>query len=242
MFTHYRTQGLILKKVDKGETDRIFNFYTKDFGRVELLARAERKITSKLRAGLELFYLSEIAFIQGKIGKTLTDTVLINNFPNLRRNLKKLRIAYRVAELSEKFIKAEEKDEKIWQLLNETFEQLNKKYKTEAMGQKVYYCFFWNLFSILGYCPELYHCSLCQKKLGPEKIFFSAKEGGLLCNQCKLSADAVNKIEANVVKLIRILIEKNWQFLEKLKIEKKDLKGLKEISNCYLSEILEQSE
>ena len=65
MFTHYRTKGIILQKTDRGETDRLFTFYTKDFGKLDLLARAERKITSKLRGGLELFYLSEVEFIQG---------------------------------------------------------------------------------------------------------------------------------------------------------------------------------
>jgi len=60
MFTHYRTQGFILKKADAGEADRLFTVYTKDFGKLELLARAVRKIKSKLRAGLEIFYLSEM--------------------------------------------------------------------------------------------------------------------------------------------------------------------------------------
>ncbi len=69
MFTRYRTQGIILGKVDRGESDRLFTIYTKDYGIINLLARSERKIKSKLRSGLELFYLSEIEFIQGKAQK-----------------------------------------------------------------------------------------------------------------------------------------------------------------------------
>ena len=59
MFTHYRTQGLIIKKINYREADRIFIIYTQDFGKLKVLARAERKIKSKLRAGLKLFYLSK---------------------------------------------------------------------------------------------------------------------------------------------------------------------------------------
>jgi len=44
MFTYYRAQGFILKKEDRGEADRIFTIYTKDFGKLELLAKAVRKI------------------------------------------------------------------------------------------------------------------------------------------------------------------------------------------------------
>jgi hypothetical protein len=65
MATHYRTQGIILKTQDVGEADRVFTVFTKQFGKLRLRAVSERKITSKLRGGLELFYLSDIEFIQG---------------------------------------------------------------------------------------------------------------------------------------------------------------------------------
>lgn len=250
MFTHYRTQGFILKKTDRGEADRIFTIYTKDFGKLELLAKAERKIKSKLRGGLELFYLSDIEFIQGKTHKTLTDAILINNFKNLKKNLKRLKIAYQISEVLDDLVKGQEPDEEIWQLLNETFERLDKLKIACPIGSPqtflrgkleiIYYYFFWVFLSILGYQPELYYCSLCQKKLTPEKIFFSPREGGLICGQCKDSVKQAEQVDADTAKIIRILIKKDWPILEKLKIEVKDLKQLSMVSNYYLSEILEQ--
>ena len=63
MVVYYRTQGIILRKQDADEADRVFTIFTKDFGKLKLRAVSERKITSKLRGGLELFYLSEMEFI-----------------------------------------------------------------------------------------------------------------------------------------------------------------------------------
>ena len=253
MFTHYKTQGFILKKVNRGESDRLFTIFTKDFGKLELLARAERKIKSKLRAGLELFYLSEVEFIQGKAHKTLTDAILISNFQNLRKDLKKLAIAYKIADLLDNLVKGEESDPKIWNLLSEVFERLNNweakmissssspSLSAEARKLKiVYYYFLWNLLSVLGYQLELYNCSLCQKEITPEKIFFSPKEGGLICQNCKTAIKTVKEINANTVKIIRILLKKEWSILKKLKVEDEDWNNLKEISNYYLSEILNQ--
>ena len=88
MFVHHRTSGFILKKVDRKETDQLLTIYTKDFGKLEILAKAIRKISSKLKSGAEIFYLSEIEFIQGKTRKTLTDAILIEKFENLRKDLK----------------------------------------------------------------------------------------------------------------------------------------------------------
>lgn len=245
MFTHYRTHGFILKKIDRGESDRLFTIFTKDFGKLELLAKAERKIKSKLRAGLELFYLSEIEFIQGKTNKTLTDVILINNFKNLRGDLKKLKITYKISETLDNLIKGQEPDQKIWQLLNESFKILDNwtppiSRPIENSLKIVYYYFLWNFLSILGYQLEFYNCSLCQKKIIPEEIFFSPKEGGLICQNCKTVTKTVKEVNVNTVKIIRVLLKEEWSTLKKIKVEDKDWENLKEISNYYLSEILNQ--
>lgn len=242
MFTHYRTQGFVLKKIDRGEADRIFTIYTEDFGKLELLAKAERKIKSKLRGGLELFYLTEIEFIQGKAHKTLTDAVLINSFKNLKKDLKRLRIAFKISETLDNLVKGQEPDKEIWRLLLETFNKLNTRYKLQATSYKIYYFFLWNLLSVLGYQVELYHCAFCQKKISPENIYFSLKEGGLICGSCQKKVKKAKPIQVNTIKIIRILLKKDWPILEKLKLEIKDLKQLGEISNYYLAEVLREIE
>ena len=242
MFTHYRTQGFILKKTDRGEADRIFTIYTKDFGKLEILAKAERKIKSKLKGGLELFYLSEIEFVQGRTHKTLTDAILIENFPNLRKDPEKLPIAYGISEVLDSLIKGQEPDEKIWHLLNETFNKLNNSQLPTANYQLLYYYFLWNLLSISGYQPELYNCSLCEKNLLPEKLYFNPKEGGIICHDCFKKVKLVEEVKPDVVKILRIILEKNWATLSKLKIEGKYLKGLASVSKDYLSFIVDEAE
>ena len=76
-----------MKKEDRGESDRFFTVYTKEFGKLDILGKSIRKISSKLRAGMGLFSLSEIEFIQGKALKTLTDAILNEEFRNLNKNL-----------------------------------------------------------------------------------------------------------------------------------------------------------
>jgi DNA repair protein RecO (recombination protein O) len=241
MFTHYRTQGLILEKTDQGETDRIFTVFTKDFGKLDLLAKAERKTASKLKGALENFYLSEVEFIQGKAYKTLTDAILIDDFKNLRKDLKKLQITHKISELFDNLIKGEEPDSQIWQLLTETFNTLNTCNLKPKIYSLIYYYFLWNFLSILGYQPEFYQCSVCQGKITPESIFFSPQEGGLICARCTISVKSAKQIDENTVKIIRLMLKKDLPTLKKLKIEDETLKQLSLISNFYLSETLEQT-
>lgn len=252
MFIHYRSLGLILKKEDRGETDQLFTIYTKNFGKLEILGKAVRKISSKLKPGAEVFYLSEIEFIQGKAYKTLTDTILIDKFENLRKDynpptassrsagpLKRLRVANKISEILDNLIKGQERDEKIWQLLIEIFIKLNSPSLIADHLLLIYYYFLWNILSILGYHPELYNCAICQKKITPEKIYFSLKEGGIICQNCFKKDQNTKEVKPEIVKILRIILKKNWKLLFKIKIEPEYLKSLRLISENYLSSIFE---
>jgi len=160
MAIHYRTKAIILKKQDQGEADRIFTMYTEKFGKLDFRAVSERKINSKLRGGLELFYLSDIEFIQGKFQKTLVDASALESYKGLRSDLVRLQIAFRMGELLDRIIKGQEPDENIWNLLNEVFEILNQNQLPVATYKLVPYYFLWNLLSYCGYRPLLDHPEL----------------------------------------------------------------------------------
>lgn len=207
MFVHYRARGFVLKKEQRGEADLLFTVYTKDFGKIDVLGKAIRKISSKLRPGAEIFCLSEIEFVQGKVYKTLTDAILIKKFTNIRTNLKKLRIAYKISEILDDLVKEQESDDRIWWLLKEVFGKLDN-WKNEESLEIINYYFFWNLASLLGYQPELKSDSVCGKK-----------------------------IDADIAKILKIIIKKNWQVLTRIKITSSHLRLLKNISQWYNKEV-----
>ncbi|MBI2624880.1 MAG: DNA repair protein RecO [Candidatus Nealsonbacteria bacterium] len=232
MFTHYRVQGLVLDKEDRGEADRLFTIFTRDFGRLDLFAKAERKIASKLRSGLELFYLSELEFIQGKSHKTITDAILLNKFDFLRKNPERLAAAYRITELLDRFIRDPDHDPIIFDLTRKVFDILNNPKQKIAI---IYHYFFWNFISALGYKPELYNCLICQKIISQNNLYFSPKEGGVICGNCRNKAENAKTINPDVVKILRVILAKDWDFLSKLKIEKEYQNALSMVSRSYFN-------
>ncbi len=217
---HYRTKGIILKKEDRGEADQLFTVFTEKFGKLEVLGRAIRKITSKLRSGAELFYLSEIEFIQGKSYKTLTDAILIEKFQP----------AFQMAEALDCLVGREQKDDEIWRLLLEVFSK-------EELPLTFHY-FFWKLLDILGYKPELFNCACCHKKLLPETLFFSPEDGGVICWQCNKDKE-VKGILVDTIKALRLLLSEPIMIIDKLKLDKATEQNLQEISQFYLSHLKE---
>lgn len=254
MAIHYRTQGIVFKKNDFGEADRFYSLFTKDFGRLEILAKAVRRMKAKLRSPLELFNLSEIEFIQGRKYKTLTDALVIESFPDIKKDLGKLKVAFEISIALDKLLKGEEKDENIWELLNETFKRLNKvairlqpvhhpsslrlgpNWKLEI----VYYYFFWNFLAFLGYKFEVQKCANCQKIISLPKIYFSFPEGGIICLACSRKNKERIEIDLNTLKLLRLIFQKDWSILMRLKISSQNLNNLKIISQQYLTFIENQ--
>jgi len=254
-FTHYRSQGIFLKKEDRGEADQLFTIFTKDYGKLEILGRAIRKIKSKLRSGADTFLLSEVEFIQGKTYKTLTDAVLIDKFKNLRETPQKLKIAYKVADTLDSLTAPEEEDEKIWQLVLATFRRLNDLRFTIDDLWLAYHFFLWNLFSLLGFQPELYSCPVCEKKLLPETFWFLPQEGGVVCWRCfkKLKKEPAyaeatagkekklaKEIGVDTVKILRLFLSEDWQILPRIKITEDSKRNLREISELYLYYLKEE--
>ena len=233
MFVKQRCLGFFFKKEDFGESSRVFSLLTREFGRVEILAKGIRKISSKLKSATEIFYLSEIEFVQGKIFKTLTDAVSIEKFKNLRRNLKRLATAYKISEILDLFLK-EGREPKCWNLLKEVFEGLDRENLKPEQENLIYQYFFWNFVSLLGYKPEISECVVCRKKLKPEKNFFSSLEGGIVCPNCFKKEMKGKAIGFQELKVLRLIFEKDLGFLLKVKIKKEWLSFLRSISEEYI--------
>jgi len=235
MFVRYKTLGIILIEEDRKEADKLFTVFTKDFGKLRILGKGIRKIKSKLRAGTQPFYLSEIEFIQGKTYKTLTDAVRIENFKNLRKDSNKLKFAYKIAENINVLVKGKERDEELWELVMTIFRRLDKCSSSDLSCFFIYYYFLWNFLSCLGYKPELDCCAFCQKRLSPENLYFNSEQGGIICNNCFKELKIGKKISSEFVKIIKLLLAGDLKILSSLKIDSKDKKDLEKVSEIYLS-------
>ncbi|HUD05587.1 MAG TPA: DNA repair protein RecO [Candidatus Saccharimonadales bacterium] len=91
----HNTQGVILRRTNYGEADRIISFITSEFGKQSLIAKGVRKSKSKLAGGIEFFSVSDISFIEGKhsLG-TLISTRLIKHYHNIVKDIDRTMLGY----------------------------------------------------------------------------------------------------------------------------------------------------
>ena len=230
MTLKYRTKGFIFKKEERGESDRVFSVFTDDFGRLDIFAKAIRKAPSKLRGGIDIFFMSEVEFIQGKNKKTLTDAVVIKKFNTIPQNVEKFKVASGIGGILDNFLRGEEKDKDIFNLLDEVFIRLNDESLKVKKYFLVYHYFLWNMLSLLGYRSEVHKCAGCSEGLTPQDVYFSAKEGGIICKRCLGKDKFAQRVNTDIVKILRVILSKDWQTLSKLIIESSSQKLLSDVS------------
>jgi len=232
----YSTEGIVIKEIDYREADRFFTIFTKDFGKIKVFGKGIRKIKAKLRGGLQVFNHIYLEFIQGKYFFTATEAVCKDSFLPIKKNEEKLKTALFLSDIIDGLIK-EEKDERIWFLILEIFKKIEDP---EFFGEKLeifIFCFEWELFDMLGYHPELYKCVNCRERLKEGDLSFSVINGGVLCPQCKGKDKGAILISVDNLKILRLILGKRKEILQKLKINKKN-DQLKLITQRYGENIL----
>ncbi len=62
----YQTDGIILHRTDFGEADRLLTVFTPRLGRLRLLAKGARKLTSRKAGHIELFTYVHLLVARGR--------------------------------------------------------------------------------------------------------------------------------------------------------------------------------
>lgn len=88
-----RTQAIILRRTNYGESDRILNLLTPE-GKISALAKSVRKEKSRLAGGIELFSVSDVVIHQGRSNLgTLTSAKMLRFYGNILLELPRLEFA-----------------------------------------------------------------------------------------------------------------------------------------------------
>lgn len=211
--TMFKTSGFALRKMDYREYDRIYTVYTSDFGKISLLARGARRIKSKLAPHLEGLNEVRLNFAKGKIFNHLSGANVVGVNKGLLKDGEKIAFISDCFYLLDRFIKPEEGDVRIYDLMKEVFgaiANIPSVIPSEAAAEprdltppnretgdispraplgrndmiKIKVYFFWRLADLLGYRPQLDECVLCGSIIiGSSK--FNITENIVICGKCR---------------------------------------------------------
>lgn len=180
-----RTQGLVIRVSDWSETSRLATIWTRDFGKLRVLAKGGRRLKSNFEIALDLLNWCSIVVIRKSPGAMdlLIEAQVLEGFPELRRQLPALYAGYYLAEL---LGEGTMDDDPHPNLLDEAVGALRDFGEAgERLGLRVA-SFELALLSELGYRPRLTHCVDCGRSIEPaEGLYYHPVAGGMICPGCR---------------------------------------------------------
>ena len=168
--SEYLTKAFVLNFKITKENDKIYNLFTENFGRLNVVAPGSLKILSRLSGHLEIGNLLKVKIVE-KNALTIVDALTLKNFLLFSsQNNKFLSQALMVANILKTITPLGVPDWRIWNLLLNFFKTQNVNFK--------------ELLSFLGYDVKNGRCALCGKKTA---FVFDLYDQNFLCEDCSLN-------------------------------------------------------
>lgn len=120
-----KTEGVVLKRSNFGEAGRLLTVITPYKGKVKVLAKGVRKITSRRSGNVEILNRVKLYLFIGKEFYTLTEAESIETYQNIKSDLIVSAYASHLIELIDRLIPQEQSNPMAYQLLVATLELLN---------------------------------------------------------------------------------------------------------------------
>ena len=206
---------MILARLDLGEADRIFTIFTRNRGKMRVIAKGVRRPSSKLGQHLEFFNLCELMLATGRELDVVTGAETLERFDKPREDLDVYAHASYLTELLLQM--TEDGDES-----PPTFDLLLRSLRLLCEGIDPFLVtrnFELTLCKILGFNPELYKCVSCSDAIGPVVNALSPHLGGMLCPKCFSADHGSVRLSVNAQKFIRTLDRQGQAEAIKLRLD-----------------------
>lgn len=231
----YKTDALVIRARNYGEADQILTLFSREWGKIQAIAKGVRKPKSRLRGGVQLFSYSNFQLYKGRSLDTVTQVEQKESFIWLQTDLELLTYATYLMELLDAAILENEEGQGIFLLT------LTCLYLMQSVQPKlVVRCFELKLLQLLGYQPQTKCCVNCGQEVSGNKKYFSFDLGGVLCRQCLQADVGSHEVNGGTLAVISHLFKVDLRKLDRLKIPEPVEQELAHISKLYLMSKLEK--
>jgi DNA repair protein RecO (recombination protein O) len=221
------------------EADKIVTIYTKDYGKITAIAKGVRKTKSKFGSSLEILTHSNFLIYKGRNIDIVSQTEILESFFSTSKEVIKFAFAVNCVEVVNRLTEEREINIGLFNLLKEVLHYLKESNDPKLLTLS----FKWQTISILGYRPSLDHCCRCNKSIEDQKeMYFSIKEGGLVCNNCiAKDKEGCVKVSLYFNKLVRKILITPLSTISNATIPDKKMKELEKITDLYIAYHSEKS-
>jgi DNA repair protein RecO (recombination protein O) len=221
----YRAEGLVLKNIPFGEADLLVTLYSREAGKLKIVAKGARRSNSKMVGHFEPLTVTKLSLARGRNLDIVTQVEVSENFSLLKSKLDTLTKGLYVVELVDGFSPESSSNPALYDLAVEALRTIGQNPERELILR----CFELHLLRVSGFMPELFQCVECRNALVPESHRFSPEAGGTLCLDCAPIDAQVRPLSLRALKVLRLLHRSRVAELPQLQLNdplERELKSL----------------
>ncbi len=174
--------GLVIREVKTGESDKILTLLTPTHGRVSVTGKGVGSIKNRHAASAQLFSYSTFLLRKAQKYYHIADSFFINSFESVRYDIERLSLAAYICDIAYDLSLEDTPDPELMSLTLNALYALDKL-QTIPVGQ-VKGAYELKAAVLGGFMPELDRCGVCGGELKDE-TFLDVMNGRIVCKSCR---------------------------------------------------------
>ena len=232
----YRCEAIVLGRIDFAEADRILTIYSRQYGKLRVIAKGARRPLSRLGPHLEYFTRASLMLARGRELDVVTGAETADAHLGIRSDLDAFGHASHMVEILQRLTEDRQENSAVYDLLSRSLKLLADGIDPFHVTRQYELA----LLTLLGFRPELYQCVECRSSLLPTANAFSVNQGGFLCAACRGRDTGTRIVSVEAQKYLRALDRGGLAATIRLRVDEPLRSELEGLSGAYLRHIVER--
>jgi len=175
------TDAFLLKKINFRDSSNIIHFYTREQGKISVIAKGARQLKSQFRGYLEPLNLLTIIYYEKDTREiqTLSKVDLKKNYLSKQKDMVAVSYGMAILETLDKMVHHNEENEQLFGITVNILNFLDSNYKE---AETAYILFLLGAIKLLGYHVDFSACHMCGAELF--SFHFDRNHPQPLCPDC----------------------------------------------------------
>jgi len=233
-----KADGIVIRQADFSESSRVVTFFTREYGRVSVLAKGAKRLKGPFNAALDLLSTCGIVFLKKSSGALgiLTQAHLLTRFTPIAGELNSLYGGYYVADLLYQLTEDFDADERLFELAQQTLAELATP---EADPLTAIVQFEVGILVCAGLFPDLSSCAVCGNAVETEAKFAHwVSQGGLLCGSCRREEYSGRSVTGGVIAVLRKLSNPGSGLAARVRLTKDQTRECHQLAVSAITHVL----
>lgn len=223
----YKIEGIVLRRRNLGEADRLVTVLSRDRGKLTVVARGSRRPRSRLGGRLEPSIRFRALVAEGRTLDVISQVEVLDAHAALRSDLERMGAAAVVLELADRGLADRHPHPDVFRLLASAL-GLVRAGATEIAGL----WFAARLLVLTGHRPAVTRCVACGRRLS-ETTLWSTALGGCLHARCRAKDLQAIATSQGAVALLGFLLDAQPAAIPRLRPAPGDLTAAGDVLRGY---------